>query len=186
MEIEQYVCPNCMVKLRKSIWEEVYSNNINGNLVKTYEGVCKNCRKKFTFFVDNIYDKAVFWTKDDEKIFSDLIDFKSFGTIKILYSIKENFKEVVERYEKIRDCSLSVIITLKKNSDVINKLDLKKNNKIIFIDEDILSTRFEYNYPCILAEKNILETTKKFRKFKLYSGEKTYYKFFEYIGEKNG
>ena len=93
---------------------------------------------------------------------------------------------VVERYEKIRDCSFSIVITLKKNSDVINKLDLKKNNKIIFIDEDILSTRFEYNYPCILAEKNIIETTKKFRKFKLYSGEKTYYKFFEYIGEKNG
>lgn len=174
-----------MVKLRKSIWEEVYSNIINGNVVKTYDGICKNCRKKFSFFVDNIYDKSFFWTKNDEKIFFNLIDINYFNSIKILYSTQDDFQETVKKYEKISGYSLSIIITVKKNSHNINQLNLRKNNKILFIDDDILNTRFEHDYPCILAEKNIIEITKKCRKFKLYSDEKTYYKFFEYIGEKN-
>ena len=64
--------------------------------------------------------------------------------------------------------------------------DLRKDNKIFFIDKDILETKFEEKYPCILAEKNIYEMASKWRHFKLYSDHNTYFKLFENIGVKNG
>ena len=74
MEIEQYICPNCNVRLRKSIWEQVYKNYINGSRVTLYEGICKSCRNKFSFFVDDDLKLSLFWQKNDEKIFEEKIE----------------------------------------------------------------------------------------------------------------
>ena len=79
--------------------------------------------------------------------------------------------------------SVNIIIAPNDFSDIVNKFDLRKNHKIIFIDNDILETKFEDDYPCILSEKNILEIVKNCKIFKLYSDEKTYFNFFEYLGE---
>ena len=186
MELEQYICPNCYVKLKKSVWELEYSKKIDGNMVSLYNGICRSCRKKFTFFVDNSYDKAVFWIKDDEKIFSELLDsINVFGSIKILYlTEKKSFLKIFEKYKKMPNYPQNIVIASFDFADLINKYDLRKNHKIIFISKDILETKFEDNYPCILAERNIYEVVKNSKNFKLYSDTETYFNFFEYLGEK--
>lgn len=185
MEIEQYACPNCNTSLKKSIFELKFSKKIQGNNVDLYEGVCKNCRKKFVFFIDRFYDKSVFWKKTDEKIFHELIENKKMcGSVKILYltNIKK-INQTWNKYKKILPMSTNIIVATNDFIDIINKYDLRKNHKIIFIERDILETRFEDDYPCILAEKNILEIVKNCKVFKLYSDKKTYFNIFEYLGE---
>lgn len=186
MELEQYICPNCYVKLKKSIWELEYSKKIDDNRVDLYNGICRNCKNKFTFFVDNSYDKAIFWIKEDEKIFSELIDSKNiYNSVKVLYlTNKKIFSKIIEKYNKLPNYSTNVVVCSQDFSDLINKYDLRRNHKIIFISKDILETKFEDNYPCILAERNIYEVVKNSKNFKLYSDTETYFNFFEYLGEK--
>lgn len=177
-----------MVKLRKSVWQQIYENKINDDNVILYEGICKTCKKKFTFFVDNQYDKALFWTKDDEKIFYDFFkNLNIYGSIRIIYLIDKNkFDNVWKNLNKTKISSTNIIFASNDFSSIINKYDLRKDNKIFFIDKDILETKFEEKYPCILAEKNIYEMASKWRHFKLYSDHNTYFKLFENIGVKNG
>lgn len=185
MEIEQYICPKCQVKLKKSIWEQKKSNVINDNIVCLYEGICKSCKSRFTFFYDPIYDKAVFWTKEDENIFKENFEKKHFFTsIKILYLMNEKkINSTLESYKKTPTLSQNLIVASYGFSDLINKLDLRKNHKILFIEQDMLDTKFEKNYPCILAEKNICELVKNWKNYQLYSDHKTYYNNFVYLGE---
>jgi hypothetical protein len=181
MEIENYICPNCQVKLKRSIWEEKYTNFIDDIKVYSYEGICKNCKSRFSFFYDPSYDKAVFWKKNDENIFLNLIEKKLFlSSIRVVYLLNNKKFSIIEKLPLLTS---NIIVTSYEFSDFINKLDLRKNNKIVFIDKDILDTRFEKNYPCILAEKNIYEMVKNYKNYHLYSDHKTYYNFFEYLGE---
>ena len=185
MEIEDYICPNCQLKLKKSIWENKYSNFIDGVCVNLYEGICKSCKSGFVFFYDPSYDKSVFWKKNDELIFNEQYEKKSFpSSIKILYITDvKKFNYVFEKYKKTQPCSENIIIASYDFVNVINKFDLRKSNKILFIEQCILDTKFEKKYPCILAEKNILELIKNHKNYRLYSDCKTYYKNFEYLGE---
>ena len=181
MEIENYICPNCQINLKKSIWEEKYTNFIDDIKVNSYEGVCKNCKSRFSFFYDPSYDKAVFWKKNDEKIFTNYIEKTSFlSSIRIIYILGDKKITLINKLPLLNQ---NVIIIPYELSDIVNKNNLRKNNKIVFINNDILDTRFEKNYPCILAEKNIYEMVKNYKNYHLYSDHKTYYKFFEYLGE---
>ena len=182
MEIEQYICPNCNVRLRKSIWEQVYKNYINGSMVTSYEGICRSCRNKFSFFVDDELKRSLFWQKIDEKILED--NNRVVGcSVKVLYALRKNrFIETLKKFENKPKCSRTLIIVPQDFCDLINKYDVIKIGNIIFIDKHILETRFDQNYPCILAEKNIMELVKKWEKYTLYSDTKTYYDFFN-LGE---
>ena len=184
MEIEQYICPNCNVRLRKSIWEQVYKNHINGGRVVLYEGICRNCRNKFSFFIDDNLNISLFWKNSDEKIFEESVDVNDYyGTVKVLYALRKNkFPETLKEFEKKPKCAKTFIIVPQTFSDLINKYDVRKIGNIIFIDKYILETKFDQDYPCILVEKNIMELVKKWKKYNLYSDTKTYYDFFN-LGE---
>ena len=185
MEIEDYICPKCQIRLKKSIWENKYYNFIDGVCVNLYEGICKSCKSGFTFFYDSSYDKAVFWKKNDEFIFKEQLDKKIFySSLKLLYLTEmKNSISVIEKYKKIANANQNIIVAPHCFSNIINRCDLRRNNKILFIDECILNTKFEKNYPCILAEKNICELIKNYKNYRLYSDSITYYKIFEYLGE---
>ena len=113
MEIEDYICPKCQVKLKKSIWENKYSNFIDGVCVNLYDGICKSCKSGFTFFYDPSYDKAVFWKKNDELIFKEQCEKKLFSSsINILYlSDIKKANLTIDRYKKIQSISTNIVIT---------------------------------------------------------------------------
>ena len=104
-------------------------------------------------------------------------------SVKVLYALRKNrFIETLKKFENKPKCSRTLIIVPQDFCDLINKYDVRKIGNIIFIDKHILETRFDQNYPCILAEKNIMELVKKGEKYTLYSDTKTYYDFFN-LGE---
>ena len=87
----------------------------------------------------------------------------------------------MKKFQNQPECSKTIIVP-KDFSDLIDKYDVRKIGNIIFIDKSILETKFDQNYPCILAEKNIIELVKKWKTYSLYSDAKTYYDFFN-LGE---
>ena len=184
MEIEQYICPNCNVRLNKSIWEQTYTNHIQNRKITSYDGICKSCRCHFSFFEDNVYNASVFWKKSDEKIFAEICGNGEYrSSVKVLYALRKNkFYETLMEFNKKPVLAKNLIIVPQDFSDLINKYNVRQYGNIIFIDKHILNTRFDQNYPCILVEKNIIELVKKWKKYTLYSDTKTYYDFFN-LGE---
>ena len=186
--LNNFVCPNCLVKFKNSKIKNLYNKKCDDYYIFLYNGFCSKCGCKFFYTIDSYSEKTIFWKNTDEMIFENEYDFfkkvKNYNSISVLYLYNEenmnidNINNIYKKYLLLSEnCENSIIFIEYKYSHFVDVLNMRRNNFVFLINDDMFFSVVGTEYPCVLVERNILNIVNKWKKYFLYSNKDTFYNF---------
>lgn len=171
--MNEYLCPTCYVRLEKNNYKLEHSQKLEFETINLFRGFCVHCRQPFYYFTSEYHDMSIFWSSEHEETLFKEVNGNRNNSINVLYlpSIA-GAEEAIKKYSVVPTKQINIVYTIKDCLSLIDKLNVRGKNRVVLINDRVLDSKLNEDFPCILAERNIVFATSYFKEANIYSNDK--------------